>query len=168
MTSNSAALQKRPPAPTRHAAFDRLLGTIEIWGGAYGLYFTVVALDQGKASQRGGAVLLLLAASYFSLSVCAGMFLLRSRPGAKPLSIAVQAAQVVQVSVGGIVVGIWSGARLAVGLSGWTIELTGDLGSRFKMSLFAPATSPSLELNLVAVAALCYLIFVRERTRIGA
>lgn len=137
---------------------DRLIGAIEIWGAIYGLYFTVLALDAGQVSTVSGAGVVLLSTLFYGTSLAAGVWFLRGRDAGRRLSILVQVPQLLQISIEGLSIAIWSGGRIAVGISRWTLQLLGDFGSRFRIVAGDGARGTYVDLNLLAIGALIYLV----------
>lgn len=147
------------------ALVDRLLAAIETSGGLYGLFLFSRALYEGSLTGGlFGIAVNLMGATYFCLSLGAGLLLVRQRDRGAVLSELVQLVQLVHVQFSGVRIAVLSGVGVTVTQSGWTTGIAGEIGSYFSIA-YGGAIHTAFGVNLVAVAFTTYLLSVkRERT----
>lgn len=140
--------------PLEWPSLLRALASLEVWGGGYGLYAVVIALDNGGVRGLAGAGLLAIASVYYVISLVAGIQLARMRSWGVMLSRWVQAVQVVQLGISSALFAVWSGARLSAGMDDSGLSFHANLGSAFRVGWFASNPSLFVDINIIAVLAL--------------
>ena len=132
----------------------RYIGAWEVIGGVWG----IALFANGYDAQSSADVVLATVVAVLALtSVAAGIALLRNWEFGRPLSIATQAAQVLQISAGYVGYRIVLGPYLRVW---WDMGAHGgvDVGATASMWLVLNTSAPAgIAVNLVAAAALLAL-----------
>jgi hypothetical protein len=139
-----------------------LLALVEIGAGLLGLGVT------GLAALRGGAVtlgVLLLATAVFGLCLVAGVLLLFDYAAGRPLSMLVQALQVVQVSSAALVWRFVAGPQVTLGMRAG--EFTYGAGMFVDLTVFAPVPAGEPRGVLINVIALGCLLGLMVGARAG-
>jgi hypothetical protein len=139
-----------------------MIAAVQVLGGLTGVYSAAGAL----AKQPGDAwavVIIVGGGCLCALSIAAGMLLFRGHAAGRPLSIVVQAAQVVHLSTDPFRILIRIGVAWVVGLQGTDVTTSVDLGSEFYLSVGHQAVTNELLVNLIACAALFALLRARPK-----
>jgi hypothetical protein len=137
----------------------RLAAFIEVAGGLIG--FGILLLAPGSSSPTSS---LLLGAIAFSLCVVAGILLLLGRPLARPLSIALQLAQVPHVAIAGWGVQFYAGLIVGIAFFNTTdpSTLLAGLGAGFLLHTGESPSFYQVGLNVAPLAVLLLILHVRK------
>ncbi|MGH8512150.1 MAG: hypothetical protein ACREU8_12440 [Gammaproteobacteria bacterium] len=131
----------------------------ELWGGVWGITASGLVVyrraNELSASFLSGIAVALL---FFGTTAVAGYTLARDRPLGWRLSVPVLAFQVLQFTALGLSYAAYAGAQVTVGVSGWTLELAGDIGSMFRARPLDDASPFRVAVNLLALLALLGLV----------
>lgn len=125
------------------------LGLLQVWGGGFGLFHMVAALDAGTLNVWSAPFAIILA--FYGASLGAGLLLLRRGSDGLLPSLMVQAVQVLQVQGLGIVYSIVSGAQVMVALAAWDPTVSLEFGSTWRVGLESQSSTWIVGLNLLPV-----------------
>jgi hypothetical protein len=139
----------------------RIIASTEVVGGALGLVLLTVAAAKVPISGWGTGFYLFAGA--FASTIAAGVLLFRGDRRGYPISVVVQAAQVLCIATGPVVARFQAGPQLLVGKQGGQQVAYAGFNADATLQVPAPLDEPrGIVVNLIPIVVICLLFWLRR------